>query len=163
MHSCFIYFVSLLPATMCQLKGKCFVGGVVLGFFLYRVRCDETVEWGLHACCDQTIELLRSSAYNCRFSMTVANCKESERICCATWVLSEFPAAWQGARAGTSPPSILVLAKPDHTFLDYDLVQIVIHIGSGFPHTDLYTGLDLPDPILYVCILYNSIVLWRST
>lgn len=44
------------------------------------------------------------------------------------------------------------------TILDYDLVQIVIHIGLDFPHTHLYRGLDLPDPILYICILCNSIM-----
>lgn len=44
------------------------------------------------------------------------------------------------------------------TILGYGLVQVVIHIGLGFPHTGLCRGLDLPKPILYICILYNSIL-----
>lgn len=42
--------------------------------------------------------------------------------------------------------------------LDYDLEQIVIHIGLGFLHTDLYRELDLLDPVLYICVFYTSIL-----
>lgn len=44
-----------------------------------------------------------------------------------------------------------VLAKSGNcvTVLDCELVQILIHIGLGFPHTDLYR-LDPPNPTLHI-------------
>lgn len=48
-----------------------------------------------------------------------------------------------------------VLSKPGNwvTILDYDLVRILIYVGLGFPHTDLYR-LDLPNPILHIFAVF---------
>lgn len=52
------------------------------------------------------------------------------------------------------PVNLYLQNLTSDTILDYDLIQIVIHIGLGIPHTDLYRGLYLLDPILYICVLY---------
>lgn len=101
------------------------------------------------------------SNYNsCRFSMSVANCAENRR---ESAVQQGYSVSFQqhGREQELAlhlPVNLYLQNLTSDTILDYDLVQIAIRIGLGFPHTDLYRGLDLLDPILNICILYNSML-----
>lgn len=136
------------------LKGKYFVVGIWVGFFSLKGQM-----WWNSLMGSTVILWANMHRIGAELCPQLQNLRDHYKLnglwtCCAaggTWWVSSSKG---GSR--NSSPSKAVLAKSGNcvTVLARELVQILIHIGLGFPHIDLYR-LDPPNPTFAFFIMVH--------